>query len=110
MEKKIYLWEILVPTEMEREDKIKPIRVRYHRIWDEKVRAIAGGLTIFQPAKGQWISMENELFCERMIPVRIACTEEEINHISDMTAQYYKQKAVMFYKVTDQIIIRNYEV
>ena len=74
-----YLWEILVPT-VRRKDG-KPIRTRYHRVWDGKVRAIAGGLTILQPAKGQWVSPSGELFSERMIPVRVACSEEQIDKI-----------------------------
>ena len=51
----------------------KPFRTRYHRVWDEKVRKISGGLTIMKPAVGQWLSNDDELFKERMIPVRIAC-------------------------------------
>jgi hypothetical protein len=100
------LWELLVPTI--HSETGKPIRTRFHRVWDTKVRAISGGLTILQPAKGQWISMEGELFSERMIPVRIMCTWSEINKISDMTAAYYKQKAVMFYKLTQDVHIKHY--
>lgn len=61
------LWEILVPTV--RNDG-KPYRLRYHKVWDDKVRAISGGLTVMPVAKGQWVYKE-ELFTERMIPVRI---------------------------------------
>ncbi len=100
------LWEILVPT-MTPEG--KPIRTRYHRVWDAKVREISKGLTILQPAKGQWISQHGELFTERMIPVRIACTEPQINQIADMTAKYYRQKAVMFYEISNRVVIKHYE-
>jgi len=71
------LWEILVPT-------IRPDRpgkfftTKYHRVWDAKVRAIAGGLTIFKPAKGEWTSLEGTIFEERIISVRIACTQSQI--------------------------------
>ena len=101
------LWEILVPT-IRRSDG-KPIRTRYHRVWDEKVRAIAGGLTILQPSKGQWISPKGDLFNERMIPVRVACTEEQIHAISDMTAKYYSQIAIMFYRVSDLVVVKEYK-
>lgn len=101
-----FLWEILVPTI---HPSGKPIRVRYHRVWDAKVREIAGGLSIMKPLKGQWISSDNELFSERMIPVRIGCTEDEINKIADMTAKYYSQKAIMFYAVSSKWIIKHYE-
>ena len=38
------LWEILVPTIHSSNG--KPIRTRFHKVWDKKVREISGGLTI----------------------------------------------------------------
>lgn len=101
----VYLWEILVPTIIDG----KPVRLRYHRVWDSKVRAIANGLTILTPTKGQWVSPTGDLFVERMIPVRIACSEVDIHKIADLTAAYYKQKAVMFYRVSDIVVVKHYE-
>ncbi len=100
------IYEILVPTAS---NDGKPFRTRYHRVWDDKVRAITNGLTIFPVAKGQWKDKDKNLYIERMIPVRIACTLEQINKIADFTAKYYDQKAVMFYLVTDKVVIKNYE-
>ena len=98
-------YEILVPT-MSNEG--KPFRTRYHKVWDAKVRQITGGLTIISPIKGQWISNNGELFRERMIPVRIACTAEQIDKIADITAEYYKQYAVMYYLISEEVTIKNY--
>lgn len=100
------LWEILVPTV--RNDG-RPFRTRYHKVWDKEVRAITGGLTIHGPVKGQWVSKKGELFAERMIPVRIMCTEEQINVIADMTAEYYEQLAVMFMRISDDVRIKHYD-
>lgn len=98
------LWEILVPTMT---NAGKPIHTRYHRIWDAKVREISGGLTIFAPAKGNWMHPHNEnLFVERMIPVRIYCTRSQIDVILDFTLAYYRQHAVMAYKISDEVILR----
>lgn len=105
---KTLLWEILVPTE-KRLQPGKFYTARYHRVWDSKVREITGGLTILTPAKGQWISPSGELFVERMIPVRIAATREQINEIIDLTLEYYDQLAVMCYKVSDEVIVRHRE-
>jgi hypothetical protein len=99
------MWEILVPT-IRRLDG-KPIRTRFHKVWDKKVRAVSGGLTILSPAKGQWISREGELFEERMIPVRIVCTRAQIDKIVDMTLDYYDQLAVLAYKVSDDVILKH---
>lgn len=71
--------------------------------------SISGGLTIYRPSKGQWISKEGELFEERMIPVRIMCSREDIEKIADLTAQYYNQKAVMFYLISTESYIKHYE-
>lgn len=99
------LWEILVPTV--RNDG-KPFRLRYHRVWDAKVREITGGLTILQPAKGQWVCPEGNLFQERMIPVRVACSADQMARISDFTAEYYDQQAIMYYRVSDRVVIQHY--
>lgn len=99
------LWEILVPTI---HNDGKPIKTRFHRVWDQKVREISGGLTILNPARGQWISPEGQLFHERMIPVRIACTKNQIIDIMDMTAKYYEQKAIFAAKISDEVIVKEY--
>ena len=96
------LWEILVPTVRPNG---KPFRTRYHRVWDAKVREIATGLTILKPVKGQWVSPKGELFAERMIPVRIACDQPQIERIARMTAEYYDQLAVMYYRISDAAYI-----
>ena len=101
------LWEILVPTV--RRVGGKPYRTRFHRVWDAKVRAISKGLTILKPAKGQWISNTGELHKERMIPVRIACSEQDIYRIIDLTLEYYDQLAVFCYRVSDFVIIKQRE-
>jgi hypothetical protein len=96
------LWEILVPTV--RNDG-RPISVRFHRVWDKKVYDITGGITILQPAKGRWIASDGTLFAERMIPVRIACTREQMEHIARMTMDYYEQLAVMAYKISSEVML-----
>ena len=103
MEKKLELWEILVPTMF---NDGTPVRRKYHLKWDEKVYAITKGLTILMPAKGKWVSDENKLFAERMIPVRIACSRAQIEQIIDMTMEYYDQLAIMAYKVSEEVIIK----
>lgn len=96
------LWEILVPTVR---NSGKPFRLRYHRVWDNKVKAIAGGLTIVSPVTGVWVSRDSETFRERMIPVRIMCTRTEIMEIAVMTKIYYEQLAVMIALVATEVFI-----
>jgi hypothetical protein len=96
------LWEIYVPTIS---NEGKPFRTRHHKVWDERVRKISSGLTIYKPAKGQWIDRtDDKLYEERMIPVRIACNEVQIRKIMEITKQHYKQIDVMAYQVSDRVI------
>lgn len=83
----------------------RPIRTRFHKVWDKKVRAITGGLTILTPAKGQWLSAETgTLYIERMIPVRIACTRDEIITIAGFSKKYYEQDKILVYRIADEVL------
>ena len=100
-----FRWEILVPTERRLEPG-KFYTTRYHRVWDSKVREITSGLTIMSPVRGQWISPDGLLFNERMIPVRIIATRDEIEKVVDLTLSYYDQLAVLCYKISDEVIVK----
>lgn len=97
-----FLWEILVPTQF---NDGKPIRTRYHRVWDKKVYDISGGITIMKPAIGTWISPTSVLYRERMIPVRVSCTRSQLEQILHITKQYYKQEAIFAYLISEEVII-----
>lgn len=91
------LWEILVPCV--RNDG-RPVTTKHHKEWDRKVRKISAGLTVLSPAKGQWVDDHGSLYEERVIPVRIACHEAQIEQIVSITIQHYEQEAVMVYLVS----------
>lgn len=94
------LWEILVPTVS---NTGRPFSVRHHRQWDAHVTAIAGGMTLIQPVRGSWVEPDSgEGFTERMIPVRIMCTREQIIEICKETARFYDQLAVL---VAEQTVL-----
>lgn len=93
-----YLWELLVPTM--RNDG-RPIRTRFHRVWDAKVKVISGGLTILRPAIGYWVN-EGQTQKERMIPVRIICTNSEFCKILEITRKYYEQVAITWYRLSSE--------
>jgi hypothetical protein len=95
------LWQILVPKSNGEGE----IDVTVHNIWDGKVRAITGGLTVHRSATGNWISPKGELVVERMIPVAISCTEDQMHEIALMTKAFYVQEKVMYYRVSDKVFI-----
>ena len=96
-----FLYEILVPTNVNNHN---PARLRHHRRWDDYVRKLSGGLTILRPATGQWVH-QDKLFVERVIPVRIYCTEDDIKKIIKFTLGHYQQIAVMAYKISSEVYI-----
>jgi len=96
------LWEILVPYKMGRRN----VKVPYHQEWDAKVMAIAGGMTLMKVARGSWTSPNTDrTHKELMIPVRIACSEEQIREIMKMTIVHYKQEAVFAMLVSERTLI-----
>lgn len=102
MEEKIF-WEILVPT---RRNDGRPIKTRFHRVWDKKVKTITGGLTIMPASvNGHWVSPEGITFTERMIPVRIVATRKQMKEIASMSLKYYDQEAIMYYVLSPEVHI-----
>lgn len=98
------LWEIMVPT---MSNGGKPFSVRHHREWDEKVKAISGGMTLNSPVRGTWVD-QGQTYTERVIPVRIMCTRAQIIEIAKETARHYDQIAVLAYRVSDTtVLVRN---
>lgn len=98
------LWEILVPA---KENKSPDIMRTLHEKWDEKVSEIAGGLTILKSTKGRW-KHAGKVWKERMIQVRIAATKEEMEKIAKITSEHYNQRAVMYYLVSEEAVIKEY--
>lgn len=96
------LWKIYVPKASN--DGVD-FTLDYHRAWDACVREIAGGLTIDRSVTGQWVSRQDGLFIEKMIPVEIACTEEQIYKIVAFTMQHYDQLAISVAKLSDDFRI-----
>ena len=116
------LYEVLIPT-MYGYPKIAPISTKHHKNFDKEVIKITGGLTILKPAFGRWVDNGVE-YPEKVIPVRIMCEETEettnffdppikigngyfdktqINKIIKFTLSHYRQKAVMYYVVSDKV-------
>ena len=100
--RKKFVWEILVPASSKEK---KWINYQHHKSWDAYVRSVSGGLTIFSGAKGEWESPDGTLYRDRMIPVRIACTKDEIKTIAKFTIKHYAEEAVLYYKVSSKINI-----
>ena len=95
------LWEILVPTQFD--DTKEDIAVEHHREWDRFVREVSGGLTMLRSATGQWVHL-GEVQQESVIPVRLIATREQMEEIAKFTARHYRQKVIMVYKISDEVL------
>ena len=95
------LWEILVPTQFD--DTKEEISVEHHREWDRLVREVSGGLTMLRSATGQWVHL-GEVQQESVIPVRLIATREQMEEIAKFTARHYRQKVIMVYKISDEVL------
>lgn len=98
------VWQIMVPCV--RNDG-RPIRARFHRVWDKRVKEVSGGMTIHLPSRGKWVSPEGTLYEERMIPVTFIATREEAMDIVKYTITYYDQEAVLCYQIATDYILLN---
>jgi len=96
------IWEILIPSHF---NDGSEVNLDHHNKWDEWVLDIANGLTVLKPAKGRWIDLGGKRYTEPMIPVRIACTEDEIIRVAKFTKDHYEQIKVMFYRIADKVYI-----
>lgn len=99
------LWLIYVPTHFNNHTKIE---MEYHKIWDRFVEKLTGGLSIDSPILGIWRDKDGVIYEEKMIPIQISCTEEQIEQIVDFTATHYQQKAITKYKISDDFKIYLY--
>jgi hypothetical protein len=96
------LFEILVPTKFE--DTGGPVKLCHHKEWDKVILRISGGMTILRASIGRWVDNQH-LYEDRVIPVRIACTSKQMEEIAAFTKRHYRQIAVMYYKLSDDVYI-----
>jgi hypothetical protein len=97
------LYEVLIPTIYG--DTKKPIRTRHHKNFDARVLKISQGLTIMSCGKGKWVYKGEDYF-EKVIPVRIFCTEKQIEKIVQITLDHYRQIAVMYYLLSEKCFLK----
>jgi hypothetical protein len=78
----------------------------HHKAWDDFVKQHVNGLTILKGAKGEWISPCGKLYVDKVIPVRIACSQEVISIIMSFTILHYDQEAVFAYEISNNVIVK----
>lgn len=95
------LWEILVPKGIHPYGRCWPLE--HHQKWDDYVDSISGGLTVMKLSRGSWRDETGGRVKEEMIPVRIACSADQIETIAKFTKYHYDQEKVMYFKLSDEV-------
>lgn len=96
--KETRIYQILVPV-CDNDGKVFPMA--HHWEWDSRVQEIAGGLTLMNSVRGRYLGGS----VERMIPVNIAATYDEMQQVTAYTLDHYQQEAVLFWLVADKAMI-----
>lgn len=101
------VWTIMVPCNY---NDGKPVRTRHHREWDRQVQLITHGMTIGSPSIGKWKNKNDSVeYRDRVIPVMLIATAEEMKKISKITANHYKQIAVMYFKTSSEVVVEYFQ-
>lgn len=96
------LYQIMVPCNF---NDGKPVKTRHHREWDRQIQQVleTKGMTIGTPAKGKWVDKADGVqYIDRVIPVSIIASENEMKKIASITINHYKQIAVMYFKISNE--------
>lgn len=96
------MWEVLVPTH---DNDGQKYPLEHHQQWDGFIQNLCGGQTLLKVARGRWVDRTSgKLYDETVIPVRIACTHEQLEQIGEFTLSHYNQIEVLTYLVSEQVI------
>lgn len=103
------LWQIMVPCNF---NDGKPVRTRHHKEWDRQIQNILSqkGMTIHTPGKGKWTNpKDGTTYVDRVIPVTLIASKDEMEKIAGITLKHYKQLAVLYFKISSETYIVNSE-
>ena len=98
----MHLYQIMVPCNY---NDGTPVKTRHHREWDRQVQAALSvkGMTILPPGKGKWTNPKDGItYHDRVIPVSLVATEDEMKKIAQITIKHYQQLAVMYFKLSNE--------
>lgn len=84
------LYEILIPVA---NNDGKEFPEKYRQAFIDFIGILVGGVTVYPVVDGQWYEGENR-YAEKMIPVRINCTDKEIDAIAWEAKKTFEQKKI----------------
>ncbi len=93
------IYEILIPKNQNNGEPFSPLR--HQRIFDLCVE-LSGGISILPELQGRWLD-KGELYCDTNIPIRVVCNVYTTRKIALAVKDMFHQKAVLFYRVGDNV-------
>lgn len=67
---------------------------KHHRIFYKFILNLSKGYSVLNELEGVWQNEKGTIYQEKMIPVRIACTDEQIKEIAEFAKAHYEQEAI----------------
>lgn len=67
---------------------------KHHRIFYKFILNLSKGYSVLSELEGVWQNEKGTIYQEKMIPVRIACTDEQIKEIAEFAKTHYEQEAI----------------
>ena len=58
---------------------------------------------MLRSATGQWVHL-GKVHQESVIPVRLLATREQMEEVAKFTVRHYRQKVIMAYKISDEVM------
>lgn len=95
------MWRIMVPVAYNNRRRIPRAVVKK---WEKMVESIGKGYTANPVAKGSWKPNDSKpAQVEYMRPVDVFCQREQMEEIAMITAEYFRQKEVLYFKVSRDV-------
>lgn len=88
------IWEFLVPTKF----KDKPIKEKYHKALDKKLKDIKDDIVIIVPTKTKW-----KIDSDDFMPLRLVFNHNDYDLISKTISEHYK-KEILHYILSKKVV------
>mgnify|MGYP003395241913 CR=1 FL=1 len=99
------LYEILIPVADNDGKTFSNAHVT--KFWD-LIIATANGLTVMPNVKGFWVD-GGRTFTDENTPLRVVATKDEIRFIAHQAKSHFNQLAILYYKISDDVVFKTGE-
>ena len=95
------LYEILIPVA---DNDGHTFSNSYRKIFVDILIKETGGLSVLPTVKGFWID-KGITYADENTPLRVICTGEDIERFAYIAKEHFNQLAILYYKISDDVVI-----